>query len=71
MIDIHKIEPLLLFENNCEEAFGVYKKAFNAEIAVMMRYSDADLSNAEVKPRVVEPSCLAYSYFGIFSFIFR
>ena len=46
-MDIPKIEPLLLFESNCEEAIEIYKQAFDAEVAVMMRYSDADLSDAE------------------------
>ena len=46
-IDIPRIEPLLLFENNCEAAIKVYQEAFNAELAVMMRYRDANTDNAE------------------------
>ena len=42
-----RIEPLLYFEGNCEEALTIYQKAFNATVPVMMRYSDADTTNAE------------------------
>ena len=36
------IEPLLNFNGQCEEAIEMYKKAFEAELVVLMRYSDAD-----------------------------
>ena len=47
MTDIPQFTPLLLFENDCEEAISVYQQAFNADIVVMMRYSDANLADAE------------------------
>ena len=37
-----KIEPLLHFNSQCEEAIEIYGKAFGAELVVLMRYSDAD-----------------------------
>jgi len=36
------IEPLINFNGQCEEAIEMYKKAFEAELVVFMRYSDAD-----------------------------
>ena len=46
-MDIPKIVPLLLFENNCEDAIRVYQEAFNADLSVMMKYSDANTENDE------------------------
>ncbi|MCL2854333.1 MAG: hypothetical protein FWE21_01785 [Defluviitaleaceae bacterium] len=36
------IEPMLQFNGNCEQAIEMYKKAFDAKVAVFMRYSDAN-----------------------------
>lgn len=36
------ITPSLNFHGQCEEAINMYKKAFNAKIDCMLRYSDAD-----------------------------
>jgi len=36
-----KIEPMFLFDRQCEEALNVYKKAFNGEVVVMIRFSEA------------------------------
>ncbi|MCL2199262.1 MAG: VOC family protein [Defluviitaleaceae bacterium] len=37
-----KIEPMLTFDRQCEEAIEMYKKAFGAEVVVFMRFSEAD-----------------------------
>ena len=35
------IEPMLQFDRQCELALEMYKKAFGAEVAFLMRFSDA------------------------------
>jgi PhnB protein len=35
-----RIEPLFYFDRQCEEAIGLYKKAFGAELTYLSRYSD-------------------------------
>lgn len=37
-----KIIPTFNFSGQCEEALELYKRAFNAEILCLMRYSEAD-----------------------------
>lgn len=34
------IEPYLIFNGNCEEAFNFYKSVFETEIPFMLRYKD-------------------------------
>jgi len=36
------IEPMFQFNRQCEQAIELYKKAFGANVAVFLRYSDAD-----------------------------
>lgn len=40
------IQPYLFFEGRCDEAISFYRKAVDAEIAVLMRYKDAPQGNA-------------------------
>jgi PhnB protein len=36
-----QVEPYLSFNGRCEEALEFYKKALNAEVTALMRFSDA------------------------------
>jgi PhnB protein len=40
------IQPYLFFEGRCDEAISFYRKAVDAEIAMLMRYKDAPQGNA-------------------------
>ena len=37
-----KVESMLQFDRQCEQAIEIYKRAFGATLAVFMRFSDAD-----------------------------
>ncbi|RZJ22799.1 MAG: VOC family protein, partial [Haliea sp.] len=35
-----QVQPYLMFEGRCEEALTFYKKALNAEVTALMRFSE-------------------------------
>jgi PhnB protein len=36
-----QVEPYIFFNGRCEEAIEFYKKAFGAEVAILMRFKDS------------------------------
>ncbi|EHQ28774.1 VOC family protein [Mucilaginibacter paludis] len=45
-----KLNPYLVFKDNCEEAFLFYKKIFSGEILFMGRYKDAPQTTRQFFP---------------------
>lgn len=42
------VEPYLLFNGNCEEAFNFYKSAFGGEFSGIMKYKDMPENGKEI-----------------------
>jgi PhnB protein len=45
-----QVQPYLMFEGRCEEALNFYKKAVNAEVTALMRFSEMPASAETAEP---------------------
>lgn len=53
------ITPNFNFAGRCEEAIGLYQKAFDATVGCLLRYSDADKSDWD---KIITPEQEKYIY---------
>jgi PhnB protein len=45
-----QVQPYLMFEGRCEEALDFYKKALNAEVTALMRFSEMPATAGTAEP---------------------
>ena len=63
---VPRIEPLLYFDRQCEEAIELYKKAFDAKLTYLERYSDVSETGLPSKFDAKKDSELIYHFFHKF-----
>lgn len=48
--NLMQVQPYLMFEGRCEEALNFYKKALNAEVTALMRFSEMPATADTAEP---------------------
>jgi PhnB protein len=48
--NLMQVQPYLMFEGRCEEALNFYKKALNAEVTALMRFSEMPATPDTAEP---------------------